>query len=823
MEFVESEGPADSKPEQRRAGGAGQHTSPPPAPKVYTSVGTTRRASHGLHGARLDSRRFDGSMLKVARAHAPALAEQLGHVSALPGVREASRTIHRESARRRTWRDGLTSTPGQNGGSPSAPAGDKDVNDRLADEVLDREDAQRSQPESLGSPRDRRWQQKLPNAESVAAAKMRREERGSDSEWGEDEALLEARLRDAEVSGALSSLMESLTPRQYCVRQGRQSGERGYFVASSRAYLEGLEHAPADVTMSSDFRRSVTLLRSNSRTFGNLANEACRRRAGRRQRYDRLPTNRAAPTIPEPVDGTDDDSIDSQRRAHFERTWTMVKSDTQDLFRREMKNIEGEVREVLWANWDAIKLAFRMYSSDELCLQLEGYDERISNIKRVRERAVKEPEDDHFLGVMEFFSLMINTGLVTNKKTVKPGLLTKAQVNLLFVRANWEKTDQGNFVHDQLNPDNALMLHEFCAVLMRACKETMVLAPTLSLKLKSFLEEHLGKALMADRSGLRKDMLDPAIQNALRPYMRTLDNIFGHYGGLDDSGAERTIEAIEWRKLVRDMGLGAARHHQRTNEIFVQAQCADDFYTDDDPHDPLVPNSGADLVFSEFLEAIVRLAVMECYPGGSYPRGGDIEKLEDALVKFLDDTVISLAPAEDDQDSPNYERTRRRAAARRSDRGWGSVRVEPKARWMAAVSKTRKSFAVSSLLGLGKLSELSKADPGAQQALLSHVGSAGQSNAVAESEAMDDARGPEAESGKIDGAAGASGILPDDPTRSTFTGLFDAEHQRLMSQDLEDGSGGEGGNGGGSGERVSEVNADSSGPTVGSGGAEAGG
>ena len=112
---------------------------------------------------------------------------------------------------------------------------------------------------------------------------------------------------------------------------------------------------------------------------------------------------------------------------------------------------------------------------------------------------------------------------------------------------------------------------------------------------------------------------------------------------------------------------------------------------------------------------------------------------------------------------------------------------------------------------------------GAQQALLSHVGSAGQSNAVAESEAMDDARGPEAESGKIDGAAGASGILPDDPTRSTFTGLFDAEHQRLMSQGLEDGSGGEGGNGGGSGERVSEVNADSSGPTVGSGGAEAGG
>ena len=741
-------------------------------------------------------------MVGVAAAHAPSLAERLGHLAGDPALRAASRTPVRRTEAQRTWRRKEAAAEARRQVGKWPPRGWSSQSARPASVGLLADAADAARPATAaaapaagasgaaeqaaaaeqrngGRPRTVTWGENSEAGAGAAAGSAigaatflthtaerpgtshsggapgasagltgcdgvlgedfaysdsdddlrsdRSSSSGSDltetsSLAGEKAAAEEAARREAEVADALNNLMETLTPRQYCVRQGRQSGGRGHAVAASRHYLGGLEHAPDDGTMIADFRRSVQLLRSTSRNYFN-ADRMGVRRGHTRQRYERLPTDRPIPPPPPPPPEPDPDdrAIDRARRAHFARTWSMVKHDTADLFKRETELSPDEVKHVIWTKWDAIKLAFRMYSSENLSLQLEGYNERVARIKRIKERQKKEPEDDHYLGVMEFFSFMINTGLVSNKRSVKLGHLTKAQVNLLFIRANWERDDDGNFIDDQSNPDNALMLHEFISVCMRAAKETMVLAPTMAGKIKLFLEEHMSRSLMADRSGLRKDLQDPAIQNCLRPYMCTLENIFVHYAGYEPGGGDKTIVAAEWRSFVNDLGLGFPRYMQGTNEIFVSAQADDDFDHSGVTDDALVPNSGADLIFSEFLEAICRLAVLFSYPGGVYPKKGDIDGLLEALQAFLDSKVIQLAPADDDEDSPNYERIKRLAEMRKLRKGWSSIKIEPKVRWMAAMSKTRKSIAVSSLLGLGKLSGLSKEDPDTSNAIMKLV------------------------------------------------------------------------------------------------------
>jgi len=176
-------------------------------------------------------------------------------------------------------------------------------------------------------------------------------------------------------------------------------------------------------------------------------------------------------------------------------TFDRLKPEIQDLVKKE--GVEGaeKLKQTLWVYHEQIKMSFSLYAA------AEGDPHR-------RRRQDDDPAMVLAMDGLCFLKMCQDMDIVSRQgsHTTMPF----ADVDLIFVRANWERDDNGKFIQDETNPDRALLLFEFQNALLRIANS---------------LPSFKGEEFLADRvARLMEDyVMAHLIEAEVKPFQRTFE------------------------------------------------------------------------------------------------------------------------------------------------------------------------------------------------------------------------------------------------------------------------------------------------------------
>jgi hypothetical protein len=222
------------------------------------------------------------------------------------------------------------------------------------------------------------------------------------------------------------------------------------------------------------------------------------------------------------------------------------------------------------------------------------------------------------ISIGEFNKLMSDCNVCDN-------VFTQTDIDLIFVRSNWEMDEEGNKVDSRDNPDRSMTSSEFVEGILRVAygkfSGTMgQTAATMCLR-KLVYQNILPFARRSDAEAFRKVLAGPNIQRVFKKHNTALKNLFTKRAGLDKS-----MSMMEYTKLLRDTKTidGKTFSHRNVSEIFNSVQ-NDDNVADENAM------MESELDFSEFLESIAAVGAIK-FPD---PYTAIEQRIEKYLLMYL--------------------------------------------------------------------------------------------------------------------------------------------------------------------------------------------
>jgi hypothetical protein len=136
-----------------------------------------------------------------------------------------------------------------------------------------------------------------------------------------------------------------------------------------------------------------------------------------------------------------------------------------------------------------------------------------------------------------------------------------AVLDLIFVRSNWERDDDGKFEQDETNPDYDMLLFEFVHGVLRLTSQVLPDSkanpvPLLD-RFKSLWHKVIvPKAQRANIEGFRELMQAKSVQKVLAKYELRLHAIFMNYAAAEESNDRQAMMSLgEFSQLCDDSGM----------------------------------------------------------------------------------------------------------------------------------------------------------------------------------------------------------------------------------------------------------------------------
>ena len=222
------------------------------------------------------------------------------------------------------------------------------------------------------------------------------------------------------------------------------------------------------------------------------------------------------------------------------------------------------------------------------------------------------------ISIGEFNKLMTDCKVCDN-------VFTQTDIDLIFVRANWEIDEEGNKIDSKNNPDRAMTSSEFVEGLIRVAHgkfNSSMGGTVLTMCLRKLVYQHiLPFARRSDAEAFRKVLAGPGVQRVFKKHNKSLKDLFTKRAGLDKS-----MSMMEYAKLLRDTNTidGKTFSQRNVAEIFNCVQ--DDGSASDD-----TTMMESELDFAEFIESVAAVGAIK-YPD---PYTDIAQRIEKYLLMFL--------------------------------------------------------------------------------------------------------------------------------------------------------------------------------------------
>lgn len=185
--------------------------------------------------------------------------------------------------------------------------------------------------------------------------------------------------------------------------------------------------------------------------------------------------------------------------------------------------------------------------------------------------------------------------------------LEEAALDLIFVRANWERDDSGKFIQDDTNPDYDMLMFEFVHGMLRLAMQVRPIPRDQHVPLverfKTFWEKMVvPKASRANIEGFRELMQAKSVQKALAKNELRLNAIFSNYAAAEEDNERQACMSLgEFNVLCKDANMFCEHFTlKHAAAIYTHSQQDLDF----DEVDPM----DVELDFDEFKECLCRAA-----------------------------------------------------------------------------------------------------------------------------------------------------------------------------------------------------------------------
>jgi hypothetical protein len=216
------------------------------------------------------------------------------------------------------------------------------------------------------------------------------------------------------------------------------------------------------------------------------------------------------------------------------------------------------------------------------------------------------------MDMKEFWRLVKQCKIVDKK-------FNGAVIDAIFVQVNKESGDKKD-KDNATNPDKELVPTEFVEGLVRIAFQKFnprnnVATPkkgpkeSVSAATAKLIDQYIkGNVVQLLTGNYRKKLRDPLLKLALKETNSTLQKIFKKYSSSSIEGG-KTLNIKEWALFNREFKLCNARYDSRAMQTaFIKSQ------DDPDSSESGDGNSNAEMIYAEFVEAIVTVACYK-YPG----------------------------------------------------------------------------------------------------------------------------------------------------------------------------------------------------------------
>ena len=197
--------------------------------------------------------------------------------------------------------------------------------------------------------------------------------------------------------------------------------------------------------------------------------------------------------------------------------------------------------------------------------------------------------------------------LPIEEDVLDPVQLEETALDLIFVRANWERDDGGKFVQDDTNPDHAMLMFEFVHGMLRLAAQTFPVPKdsehSLVDRFKTFwLKVVVPKANRANIEGFRELIQAKSVQKVLAKNELRLSAVFMNYAAAEENNDRQACMSLgEFSQLCDDAHL-YCEHFTLKNAAAIYTHSQQDL--DFDEVDPM----DVELDFEEFKECVCRAA-----------------------------------------------------------------------------------------------------------------------------------------------------------------------------------------------------------------------
>eukprot|EP00232_Nephroselmis_pyriformis_P030485 CAMPEP_0182871462 /NCGR_PEP_ID=MMETSP0034_2-20130328/11133_1 /TAXON_ID=156128 /ORGANISM="Nephroselmis pyriformis, Strain CCMP717" /LENGTH=570 /DNA_ID=CAMNT_0025004013 /DNA_START=78 /DNA_END=1787 /DNA_ORIENTATION=+ len=397
------------------------------------------------------------------------------------------------------------------------------------------------------------------------------------------------------IRSKLKNPSRLLTPREFCEKSAVDAMSRHYFVASSRALLNGLEHSPADERLGDTFKTSIAYLNANRPFFQPV---------GRNRRKKGLKRAMVEPPEEKSSSEDEDDSEKKRRRerAEFEDMWERLKREVGDVMKKETDDGWESLHDVMWNYWPDVKAMFQYYCA--LDNELPGAP------AKGKKPAKGNASDMYVMGAIEFQQFCKDSKLVSADKGKKKSkdTITMQDADVIFVRANWERDDEGTFANDESNPDRDLLMFEFCNCLVRLAGSSLAVrkvfdsAGTCAERVVTMMESYcVPNANKVDIEGFRAQLESRNVKKVFRRHLVKLQTIFTYYAAAEGGGGRQSMSLTECIRMLKDTVM--------FNDTLVEADMVQLFVASQNDMDfDVVDMDDVELDFAEFKEYLARAA-----------------------------------------------------------------------------------------------------------------------------------------------------------------------------------------------------------------------
>jgi hypothetical protein len=196
--------------------------------------------------------------------------------------------------------------------------------------------------------------------------------------------------------------------------------------------------------------------------------------------------------------------------------------------------------------------------------------------------------------------------LIQDSKVLDANGFNQTDVDLIFVRVNWEMDEEGNKIDSKDNPDRAMTSGEFVEGLIRVAYQKFGAGGNLANQVYECMRKLINKHILpfakrSDAEAFRKVLASKNVQRVFKKHGQGLKKIFAKRAGLDKS-----MSMMEYSKLLRDTKTidGKSFSHKNLVEIFNNVQdesCGENEMME------------SELDYAEFIESIAAVGAYK-YP-----------------------------------------------------------------------------------------------------------------------------------------------------------------------------------------------------------------